>query len=635
VLLLLGATTFALWQNWRRLEQLKEASRADHRAAEELLNVKDWPQAVAYLDRSLFLWPGNADAASLLWSILRYGHAAQAIVPRWNFTVEHGIALLLWSADSRWLVVASANESLMVFDGATGERLERQAITYDEGEALLILPDGKRVLSAKKTGGWKLLSLPTLELLQEVAGPNRVVERGALSPDGTDVVTWQEDGTARICAVESGSVVSQLEMQLPPGKTYHWGCSWHPTFNRLVLVGEVFRPRYSEASTSEPEPHQEFLSNEQTEIIDRRDAGYFDAPTGKCLADSIFDKSRLMHAEFNDTGRYLLIVEVDESDQNREEWTYCVHVHYDFWSGDPLFKKCGVVYAQWIPGTASFAVTDPRGKLQVRDMAADDGRSSHSFGPAWSANMSWSRGGRLLVFDVNEQAMHLCDPPGDYTRAFLRFNASEDQQDTLSPNGRRWALSLSRHSFTVYSLPPPLPGREPVAGLDFVSNKVPNKAERWEARRPDFDDENYPPQDESNWLAIFRKSSGRLNALVPAAYSTRQPVWNDYQTEVGLLPSVSNADEPPPPEDVKAGAFRYVWTPPNQGNEKLQRWATALGGVRLPREGGRARLRPETQVEEMTESAETEALDPIWRELLHWWQEERPADRKPPLPQQR
>ena len=79
IVVVIAVLGFSVWlQSLRRQQLLTTASDRDHAAAEQALIADDWPLALAYLDRALTYRPDNEDAASLLWSLLRYGPAADA-----------------------------------------------------------------------------------------------------------------------------------------------------------------------------------------------------------------------------------------------------------------------------------------------------------------------------------------------------------------------------------------------------------------------------------------------------------------------------------------------------------------------------------------------------------------------------
>ena len=121
-----------------------------------------------------------------------------------------------FSPDGRLLVTSSHDGSSKVWDVATG----RELLTLrEEGDAVvtwyaIFSPDGSRIGTASTDnfrGGWATIwDTKTGEILMTLPAKGPTMRTVAFSPDGTRIVTAEDDRTARIWDASSGQVLVTL-----------------------------------------------------------------------------------------------------------------------------------------------------------------------------------------------------------------------------------------------------------------------------------------------------------------------------------------------------------------------------------------------------------------------------------------
>lgn len=122
--------------------------------------------------------------------------------------LSHAVNCLAASPDGRWLAVGvsdlgkGTDNSILVFDSATGDRLfqlptKRKAIT-----TLAFAADGRR-LAAGFNGAIQVWDVPERKLIRTLEGFERVVSRLSFSPTGSLLAAGTQDGQAWVWSADT------------------------------------------------------------------------------------------------------------------------------------------------------------------------------------------------------------------------------------------------------------------------------------------------------------------------------------------------------------------------------------------------------------------------------------------------
>ena len=116
---------------------------------------------------------------------------------------------IAFGPDSRWLVSASQDSTLKLWDLRTGREL--QAFTGHSGmvEKAAVTPDGKVLVSAANDGTVRLWDIDTGRELRNLRGRSPVWSL-ALSPEGQTIAAGSYDGMIRLWSVPAGRELKNL-----------------------------------------------------------------------------------------------------------------------------------------------------------------------------------------------------------------------------------------------------------------------------------------------------------------------------------------------------------------------------------------------------------------------------------------
>lgn len=117
---------------------------------------------------------------------------------------------LLVSPDSQWLVSASADQTLKIWDLATGRLQQTLSGHQSFVNTVLISADGRYLLSGSADQTIKVWDKTTGELQRTLRGHTNSVDRLRLSPDGSRLVSTSADRTIRIWDWQAGKLLHTL-----------------------------------------------------------------------------------------------------------------------------------------------------------------------------------------------------------------------------------------------------------------------------------------------------------------------------------------------------------------------------------------------------------------------------------------
>jgi WD40 repeat protein/serine/threonine protein kinase len=187
--------TLRLWAAGFDIE-LAHARAADRRFSAVAFDETGNQALVALAESGLMLIPVSAEGEPRLLS--PNGHAG----------LVNAVAL---SPDGTQVLTASADRTLILWDIATGDELQRLRGHTNAVNDVVFLPDGTRALSASRDRSLILWDLATGEALRTFQPLHtNEITAVALSPDGTMAISASTDSTLIVWDVETGAALRTL-----------------------------------------------------------------------------------------------------------------------------------------------------------------------------------------------------------------------------------------------------------------------------------------------------------------------------------------------------------------------------------------------------------------------------------------
>ncbi|KJU84114.1 repeat-containing protein [Candidatus Magnetobacterium bavaricum] len=115
------------------------------------------------------------------------------------------------SADDKKIVSGSKDNTVKIWEMATGIMIKTLQEHSDDVTSVAISADGMKIVSGSDDNTVKIWDMPTGSLINNLQGHNGYVKSVAISPDGTKIVSASSDNTLRIWDIVSDSLPITLK----------------------------------------------------------------------------------------------------------------------------------------------------------------------------------------------------------------------------------------------------------------------------------------------------------------------------------------------------------------------------------------------------------------------------------------
>ncbi|MGZ8181122.1 MAG: nSTAND1 domain-containing NTPase [Methylobacter sp.] len=192
-----GIAGFLAWQG--NNEVARALSYSDYKEGLRLVLRQQYLEALTYLSRSLRKTENN-NSINLISSLIS---SRKLTAP--SVVIRHPdiVSSAKFSSDSRWILTASNNGTVQVWDSVTGRAVSKQMLHSDSIRSAEFSPDGLQVLTASLDGTARLWESETGKALL-VMKHNNGIHSAKFSPDGQFIVTASIDKSVRVWSAVTG-----------------------------------------------------------------------------------------------------------------------------------------------------------------------------------------------------------------------------------------------------------------------------------------------------------------------------------------------------------------------------------------------------------------------------------------------
>jgi len=334
--------------------------------------------------------------------------------------LQHGhsdaIRAATWSLNSRYVLSASNDKTLKIWEAASGYCLLTLSGHSDSVRACAWSPDGRRVLSASYDHMLKIWEAASGHCLLTLSGHSLGVNGCAWSPDGSRVLSASSDHTLKIWDAANGTCLRTLSGH----SASVLGCAWSPKGGRVLSASYDNTLAIWDAANDDPPLSLSAHSGPVNACAWSPDGWcvlsassdktlkIWDAEKGHCLLPLFSHSDPVIACAWSPDGTHVLSA---SKDRTLKIWEAASGAF------STLSGHSGVIHAcAWSPNSRRVLSASDDKTLRIWDSATGDGlltlsdRSSSVNGCGWSPDadrvrvLSASSDGTLRIWDTTSGA---------------------------------------------------------------------------------------------------------------------------------------------------------------------------------------------------------------------------------------
>jgi WD40 repeat protein len=240
---------------------------------------------------------------------------------QYSFDDDNSILFADWTEDGRFLVTASQDELVRLWDLHTGSRIASLRGHTDTVTTARFSPDDSQILTASADHTARLWEVATLEEIMVFQGHTGKVTSAAFSPDGQQIITTATDETARVWDATTGETLLVLEghergvqyatfshdgQQIATASWDHTARLWDAETGEELAVLANHEDMVEHVAFS---PDDQYLATTSWDHTAR----LWDTHTGQEIFTLIGHYNGVAYAAFSPDGEYLLTTSWDNS----------------------------------------------------------------------------------------------------------------------------------------------------------------------------------------------------------------------------------------------------------------------------------------------------------------------------------